>query len=609
MTQRPAYKFEQFFAVRRIGALCPAPNGESVLFVSDISGQLNLWQVSSQGGWPRQLTLFTDDSAREAAFSKDGAKIAFLADHHGDEQFQVYLMDAVGGWPEKITDRPDVQYAIAGGSFSPCGRYLAFSGNAANPQDVDIYLYDLQTKETRQVTRGGGIYYFTGFSPDGSKMTAVNFYGNTNQDIYLIDVASGEMQNLTAHEGREAKFFPAGWLKDGSGFFMATNDGREFDAVGYYDLAAGKWTYLITADWDIENFAVNGDRSLIAYVVNEAGNSVLHVIERESGKSVALPAIPKGVISEIAFAGKDERKRLFIQMASYGQATNICVLDLEAQSFTQVTESMLGNIPDEVFVAPELVHIESFDGLKIPAWLYKPDGIVAGEQVPAVLSIHGGPEAQERTGYNYGGYYQYLLSQGVAVLAPNIRGSSGFGIGYQKRIHRDWGGAELKDIEACNAFLRSLDWVNSEKIGVWGGSFGGFATLSSATRLPDLWACACDFCGPSNLVTFLKSVPPHWKPAMKAWLGDTEEDYDFLMERSPITYVDHVKVPLMVVQGATDPRVVKAESDQMVERLRSLGREVEYLVFDDEGHGFTKRVNQLKGYGAMADFLVRHLKG
>lgn len=605
VAEHPRYRFEQFFATRRISALQPAPDGESLLFVSDISGQFNLWQVPSDGGWPRQLTLFTEDAAREAVFAKDGNQIAFVADHHGDEKYQIYLMSAVGGWPEKITHRPDVQYELAG--FSPCGRYLAFAGNAAEPQDVDIYLYDQETRESRQVTAGGGIRYAISFSPDGSQILALQMYGNTSQDLLLIDVATGEIRNLTAHPDREAKFFPGPWLKDGSGFFFLTNDGREFDAIAYYDLAAAKWSYLVTAETDIEGVALNGDQSLLAYVVNDAGNSVLHLVERETGRTLDLPPMPKGVISALKFAGRDLSNRLFLQLASYQEATNIYVLDLAAQTLTRVTESMLGNIPESIFVAPELVHIESFDGLSIPAWLYRPHGASAEAKVPAVLSVHGGPEAQERTGYNYGGFYQYLLSQGVAILAPNIRGSTGFGIEYQKRIHRDWGGAELKDIEACNRYLRSLEWVDGERIGVWGGSFGGFATLSATTRLPDLWACACDFCGPSNLITFLQSVPPHWRPMMKGWLGDIDEDRDFLTERSPITYVDQIKAPLMVVQGAKDPRVVKAESDQMVERLRSLGREVEYLVFEDEGHGFTKRVNQLKGYSTMADFLIRHL--
>jgi dipeptidyl aminopeptidase/acylaminoacyl peptidase len=193
------------------------------------------------------------------------------------------------------------------------------------------------------------------------------------------------------------------------------------------------------------------------------------------------------------------------------------------------------------------------------------------------------------------------------VLAPNIRGSTGYGKSYQRLIHRDWGGGELKDLEACARYLQSLDWVDGKRLGVFGGSFGGFATLSCATRLPDYWAAAVDIVGPSNLVTFAKAVPPFWKRYMKKWVGDPDEDYEFLMERSPITYVEQLKCPLLIIQGANDPRVVKAESDQMVEKLRSLGREVEYMVFEDEGHGFTKRANELKAWKATVEFFEKQL--
>jgi dipeptidyl aminopeptidase/acylaminoacyl peptidase len=601
------YKFEQFAATRRIGSFVPAPDGNSVYFTADISGQLNLWRVPTEGGWPEQLTLFTNESVRQATVSKDHSKIAFLADVNGNEMYQIYLMDAQGGWPEQITNRPDVQYSL--GSFSPDGRYLAYSGNATVARDTDIYLRDLQTGEVRQITEGGRLMDFASFSPDGTHMLAVQIMGNTNQDMWLIDVATGNARNLTAHPGREAMHYPYSWRKDGKAFYFFSNDGREHLAIGLYDLEADKQNYIITSDWDLEDMAVGCGGKLIAYSINEAGNSRLVLIDTESGQEVALPAMPKGVISQMKFAGQDEQRRLFVSMNCYNQMNAVYVVDLDRTELRLLTPSMLGNLPAEVFVAPELVHIEAFDGLKIPAWLYRPQGVQPGEKVPAVLSIHGGPETQERTEYRYNGFYQYLLSQGVAVLAPNIRGSTGFGISYQLKIHRDWGGDDMKDMESCAKYLQSLEWVDASKLAVWGGSYGGFATLTCATRLPDYWACACDFCGPANLVTFGKSVPPHWKPMIKAWMGDPDEDREFLMERSPITYVDNIKCPMMVVQGATDPRVVKAESDMMVERLRELGRQVEYLVFEDEGHGFTKRTNQLKGYKLMSDFLLKHLKG
>jgi dipeptidyl aminopeptidase/acylaminoacyl peptidase len=224
-----------------------------------------------------------------------------------------------------------------------------------------------------------------------------------------------------------------------------------------------------------------------------------------------------------------------------------------------------------------------------------------------ILSIHGGPEAQERARYNYSGLYQYLLSRGFGILAPNIRGSTGYGISYQKLIHRDWGGAELKDIEHAVKYLKTLDWIDSNRICVYGGSFGGFATLSAVTRLPEHFALGVDLVGPSNLVTFAKSVPPFWKHMIKTWVGDPEEDEAMLLERSPMTYVDNVRAPLLVIQGAKDPRVVQAESDQFVERIRANGGDVRYYVDEQEGHGATRTENRLKWYQMVADYIEEYL--
>ncbi|MCA1555015.1 MAG: prolyl oligopeptidase family serine peptidase, partial [Chloroflexi bacterium] len=252
-----------------------------------------------------------------------------------------------------------------------------------------------------------------------------------------------------------------------------------------------------------------------------------------------------------------------------------------------------------------LIRYQSFDGREVPAWLYKPKN--SNGKAPVVLSVHGGPEAQERPLYNYSGMYQYWLSRGIGVLATNIRGSTGYGKSYQKAIRRDWGGGELRDEECAVKYLHSLDWVDPERIGFFGGSFGGFSCLSCVTRLPDYWKAAVGWFGPSNLITFVNSVPPYWKRYMKQWVGDPNEDRDLLIERSPITYVDKVKTPLFIVQGANDVRVVKAESDQFVEKLRERGVTVRYDVYDDEGHGFTKRHNELKALKDSAEFLEQHL--
>lgn len=598
------FTFAQYAATRRITGFEPSLDGNTIYYVADTDGQLNLWQVPAAGGDPVQRTAFVAESVRDLVVSE--SQIAFVADITGNEMRQVYLVPVAGGEPRRLTNQPKVQHTL--GAFSPDGRYLAYCANAAAPRDMDIYLTDTSSGETRQLTPGGRLMYAAAFSPDGSQLLAVQPIANTDQNLWVIDVATGAARNLTEHEGRQTIYMPGSWRQDGRGFWFFSNEGREFLGVGYCDCKTGRREYVLTSDWDIERMAVSSRHGLIAYCTNEAGNSQLCVTDLETGRLLPLPAMPKGVISNLRFAGADQQRRLFLAMNCYNQAAAVYVIDLDRQELRLLTPSMLASLPADAFVSPELVRIEAHDGLSIPAWLYRPAHLAPGARVPVVLSVHGGPEIQERTEYRYGGFYQYLLSQGVAVLAPNIRGSTGFGIGWQTKVHRDWGGGDLKDLEACARYLQAQDWVDPERLAVWGRSYGGFAALSCATRLPAYWACAVDVCGPANLVTFASTVPPHWKPMIRAWIGDPEEDRALLVERSPLTYVEQIRCPLLVVQGAQDPRVVRAESDQMVERLLALGRPVEYRVFEDEGHEFTRQANQLEAYEQMVTFLLRHLK-
>ena len=278
------------------------------------------------------------------------------------------------------------------------------------------------------------------------------------------------------------------------------------------------------------------------------------------------------------------------------------VVDTATGAARAVTESRLGGLGALRLRDPELIHYPTFDGREIPAWLLRPEGDGPG---PFVVAIHGGPEAQEKPVYRP--VYQYLLSRGIGVLATNIRGSTGYGKTYQKLIHHDFGGGDLEDWRHAAEWLKAQDFVDGERLGVFGGSYGGFATLSCVTRLPEYWSAAVDIVGPSNLVTFARAVPPQWVRFMAKWVGDPDTEEEFLRERSPITYVDQVRAPLLVLQGAKDPRVVKSESDQMVERLRELGREVEYVVFEDEGHGFTRYTNEVRAHRLTSDWLEQHL--
>lgn len=596
-----AYRFEQFAAARRqLGNIALSPDGGEVAYIVDTSGQYNLWRQSVAGGWPYQLTLFDDWAARGLAWSPSGEQLAVMADKDGAERYQIFLVPVGGGGGDPITDRMDVQYSISPGAFSPDGSMLAYSGNERKPTDNDVFLRDLSSGETRLLVEGMGFAFHANWSPDGRFVIVLDVRSNTDMDIYLVDVESGGRQKLTSNQ-EEAINLPGPWKRDGSGFYLMTDNGREFVGLAFCHLPSGEIEWVERPEWNVEGVDLSRDGRTLIWSVNENGVSTVHIRDLETGEERITSELPAGNLNDVALA--PDGARAVVQMDTATRGMNLFHLDTHSGGVAQLTFGMLGGIPQDVFVEPELVHFPTFDGREVPAFLYKPR-TVEGGQIPVVLSIHGGPESQERPEYRYAGLYQYLVYRGIAVLAPNIRGSTGYGKSYQKLIYHDWGGADLKDFEHAARYLLDQEWVDPDRIGVFGGSYGGFATLSCVTRLPEYWAAGAELVGPSNLVTFASSVPPTWRRMTDEWVGNPETERDFLLERSPITYVDQIRCPLLIMQGANDYRVVKAESDQMVERIRSRGGTVEYLVFPDEGHGFTRRGNLLKAYRTTAEFFL-----
>jgi len=604
-TRTRKYTFEQFTAIRRYQpVLAFSPDGSEIAYSTNTSGQFNLWRQPSEGGYPRQLTVYSDNAVRDIAWSPDGKTILFTADHQGDEFTRPHLIPAKGGRAEQVVGEPDVRYFLAGvDTWSPDGRYFAYGGNDRDPVDQDVLIYDRQTGDVQRPLAGNGYFTPEAWSPNGRYLTAAELRSNTDTVIHLISVDTGETRPLLGQED-ENLYYPADWAADGSGFWVLSDADREFDGLAFYRLADSRLEWVETPDWDIEHVAASADGRHLVWVVNEGGYSRLHGKNLSTGESLAMPELPGGMV--VAFKLSKDGNRIGILLNRATHPAEVYVVDINNGSLTQITDGFLGGIDESDLIEPEPISFPTFDGKQIPAFLYKPHG---EGPFPAILSIHGGPEAQERPVYTYSGMYQYLLSLGIGILAPNIRGSTGYGKSYQKLIHHDWGGDELKDLEAAAKYLQSLPWVDSSKIGVYGGSFGGFATLSCVSRLPDYWAAAVDIVGPSNLVTFAKAVPPTWRRFMAIWVGDPETEADFLLERSPITNVDQIKAPLFVIQGAKDPRVVKAESDQIVQRLRERGVEVRYDVYKDEGHGFTKRENDLKALADTTDFFAKYLLG
>ena len=594
--------FEQFFAHRRFQPVAELmPDGQRVLFVSNVSGQFNLWSVDVDGGWPEQLTGFTDRSVREVAVAPDGT-ILFAADQDGDEFNQLFRIPAGGGWPEQLTDLPQVQHHIFSSAWAPDSSRFAFAANSRTPTDGEVFLWD-GSGEPRYLFGEGTYSFGGGYAPDGRKLLAVEFRSNTNFSVHVLDAESGEAVEVTPHEG-DAKFLPGPWAADSSGFYVLTDEGREFQGLAFQRLD-GSREWIEAPDRDIDEVAGSADGRVLAWIENVDGWGRVRVRDLERGEDLPEPQLPQGVGSNYGAAAlcvSRDGSRLALVWDRPARPPEVYVVETATGEARPVTESRLGGMSALSLREPELIAYPSFDGREIPAWLYRPAG---DGPAPFVVAIHGGPEAQERPAYRP--VFQYLLSRGIGVLATNIRGSTGYGKTYQTLIHHDWGGGDLEDWRHAAEWLRAQDFADGDRLGVYGGSYGGFATLTCVTRLPEYWAAAVDIVGPSNLLTFVRAVPPQWLRFMAAWVGNPDTEEEFLRERSPITYVDDVRAPLLVIQGAKDPRVVKAESDQMVERLRELGREVEYVVFEDEGHGFTRYPNEVRGYRLTCEWLERHL--
>jgi dipeptidyl aminopeptidase/acylaminoacyl peptidase len=580
-------------------ALAIAPDGSAVAYIADTGGQLNLVVHPLDGGGPRSLAESTDWSVRQVAWSPDSDTLFYAADRDGDEYFQLFRVGRDGTGREQITDEPKAVHYLGVEPVSPDGRWLAYAANDREPTDQDVLLRDLHSGAVRRLVETGGFLFAGSWSPDSAALTV--FDARSNTDIApMVAQLDGSTRALLA--GRPGKHEGAGWSEKGDAVYLTTDLERDFVGLARLNLADGSVAWVDDPEWDVQFAAVVSAGRVGIWTLNVDGSSQLRARHLADGSTLELPELPPGTVS--ALSASADGSRVAVLFATGTQPTNIAVVDIARRSFDVLTDSRPVAADSSTFVEPELVRFPTHDGRAIPAYLYRP----AGEGPFAlVLSIHGGPEFQERPSYNYDGLYQYLLSRGIGVLAPNVRGSTGYGTAYQKLIHHDWGGDELRDFEQAHRHLTTLDWVDPARIGVFGGSFGGFATLSCVSRLPGLWAAAVSVVGPSNLMTFASTVPPTWRRLMAEWVGDVETEADFLRERSPITYADDIVTPLFVIQGANDQRVAQAESDQIVERLRARGIEVRYDVYPDEGHGFTKRANATKAYSDTAEFFIGYL--
>lgn len=609
----PRYPRARFSSYSTVREITPAPSGSSVAYISDLTGQMNAWCTSGKTASPRPLTAFTSHSVRQIVWTPDGDRLVLAADRGGDENTNLYLLDVKGGWPVPLTASPSARFLLGPGSASGDGLSVLCMANDRDPGWFDLIEVSLDGGATRRVyLPSTSMADLGGRSPDGTCVLLTLLASNTRTWVEEVNLSNGTSHPLAAAEG-EARFIAQGYSPDGRFAYVLTDASTERLALARVDRKTGAREIVYSPDGDVERVAVHPDGRLLGLLVNQDARTRVVLLPllpdgRPSPEVRYAQGAPQGLASELAFSSDGRALYAVIEDSLHPEA--IYRMAVPSGRGRRLTDTWIGAIPKRDLIEPKLTQIASADGVTVPCLVYQPKGATKSSPVPALISIHGGPESEESASYAYGGLYQYLLNRGIAVFAPNLRGSTGFGKSYQKLIHRDWGGGDLRDLEAVADSITHVPWVDATKLGVFGGSYGGFVALSAVSRLPRFdWAAGVSICGPSDLVSFTRTVPPSWRPVMREWVGDPDDDADMLRARSPITYAEQVWTPLLILQGGNDPRVVKAESDNMVKRVRAAQTPVTYLVFPDEGHGLVQRENRDEAFRQIEKFLLQQLKG
>lgn len=590
--------YGDFAPAQRVTQSAISPCGHKMALIDGSGGAYNLY-VGPLDGPLTQLTHYQDTSVRAISWHPDGNVIAFLADHDGDEMYQVHTIDITTAEVTQHTHYNDRHFSISAKAWSPDGKYLAFSGNYPDPTNTKIWLLDHHTNELEQLTTFTGQLSMTAWSSDSTLLGGLDYRSNTCCAPFIVDVATKKHSILPEQTPGICVVVEPLTLTTA---LVVCDYDRDVVGIGTMDVTSTTFTPDITPTWELNDSTLHVSNNTITTIVNEQGYGTLTVFDQTTGATLPAPQLPPGVV--VSFSVNSDGTTALVTIDGPTSPANTHVVDLTHHTVRQVTHNTPRNAKVDELIAPTLETCTSFDGHTIPMFVYTPAG--PGPH-PVVVSIHGGPQAQELPKYQP--FYQYLLSLGIGVVAPNIRGSSGYGKAYKELILARWGIDDLADFNTVRDHVESLDWVDNDRVGVYGRSYGGFATLTCVTRMPDRWAAGVDIVGPSNLVSFCQSVPPTWREFVKDWVGDWENEADDLYQRSPIAHISKLQAPLLVIQGGKDPRVVQAESDSIVEALRKQGSEVHYDLYPNEGHVFTREANEWQVYNNSTDFFVKHLLG
>ncbi len=604
----------QLVKVHRSFGPSPSPDGASVAFLSDAPGLPQAFVVpvgttpAIESAW--KILAPATERTQFVDYSPDGRFVFFGRDKGGDENGQLYRV-APGGDPVvALTYNPKIRFNY--GAVARDGHLVAYASNERDPAFFDVYVRPPDLGEPKRVYEGNGSYSASVFSPDGKKLVVQHEISSFNQDLILVDLESLQRTPLTPHMAEdEVRFSEPRFTPDGHAMFVLTDAGRDFVNVAVIEVGGGppqpKPRFVLDDTHDATDIAISSDGKALAVAVNIDGWSELRLYDPTMPydlRPLAKVLLPHGVVGKMEFT-KDGRA-LFVAFSRASLPNEVWRVDVATGKSQRVTASDHAGIDDAQLVEPTVERFKSFDGLEIPVFVFKPRDAKPGEKRPAIVYVHGGPEAQFEPNFNP--LVQYLVARGYVVAAPNVRGSTGYGKAYAHLDDVEKREDSVKDLAALHAWLGARPDVAGDRIAVTGGSYGGYMTLAAITLQPELWAAACEVVGIANFRTFLEQTKSYRRALREKEYGSLSRHGELLDRMSPIHKVDKIRAPLLVVHGANDPRVPVGEAEQIVDALKKRGQKVDYLRFENEGHGVFRAENRVTYYERLVQFFDSVMK-
>jgi dipeptidyl aminopeptidase/acylaminoacyl peptidase len=598
---------EKLYMTRQVGLPTWSPDGKQIAFISNMSGRNNIWLVPAEGGWPVQLTV-SDQRQTAPAWSPDGKWIAYQSDYDGDELWDIFLVSPKTGRVVNLTSTREI--AELNPTWSPDGRYLAYEVKAKTSAAYEIDIYDTLMREVKHLTTStpqDKSNYDPIWLKDGKSIVYTQDQAKgTDSNIFIAEMATGKSTLLTPHEG-EQRYSADDVSPDGKRVLITSNAANGYQNIGLLEISTKKISWLTKDKWAIRGSEFSPDGKRITFTANVDGSQDIYLHDLATGKSTALP-VPKGVNEPTgghsAFT-KDGSRLLYYHNGPTAPG-DLWVYTLATGKSHQVTHSLVAGVRSEDMVEPYLVHYPSRDGKwTISAFLYVPFNMARNGQNAAIVYIHGGPTSQTMNSFNR--FVQYAANQGYMVLAPNYRGSTGYGKEFQQANLFDMGGGDLQDVLAGVDWIKQTGHLDPKKIAVMGASYGGYLSMMAVTKAPEVWAAGVPIVPFVNWFTEIENEDPELRQSDLATMGDVVKNKSLYEDRSPINFVDQIKAPLLLLAGGHDPRCPKSETQQVVDAIKKRGGTVDYKIYENEGHGFARVENQIDAYQRVADFLLAHV--